>query len=160
MTSKLLSIPSHSWHIKLWIFQAIIVSLLLLLRQLKPLHIRIVTQLMMKKYCRPSRRSQPSFCFGLCSGLLSLAWFAASANANAAVHSIKASSFGLKIASNGKQEAGPVEEFHWLGLMLFVAVPFPGTGAWTGATIASILNMPPWPSVSGNFSVLYWLGCR
>ncbi|KAI4985616.1 hypothetical protein ZWY2020_018246 [Hordeum vulgare] len=28
------------------------------------------------------------------------------------------------------------EEFQWLGLMLFVAVLFPGTGAWTGAIIA------------------------
>lgn len=39
-----------------------------------------------------------------------------------------------------KAKAAPVEEFKWLGLMLFVAVPFPGTGAWTGAVIASILD--------------------
>ncbi|KAG7558526.1 putative small multi-drug export [Arabidopsis thaliana x Arabidopsis arenosa] len=50
-----------------------------------------------------------------------------------------------------KEKAGPVEEFQWLGLMLFVAVPFPGTGAWTGAIIASILDMPFWPAVSSNF---------
>ncbi|KAL8161542.1 hypothetical protein V2J09_013031 [Rumex salicifolius] len=50
-----------------------------------------------------------------------------------------------------KQKAGPVEEFQWLGLMLFVAVPFPGTGAWTGAIIASILGMPFWSAVSANF---------
>ncbi|KAI3452803.1 hypothetical protein Pfo_009466 [Paulownia fortunei] len=50
-----------------------------------------------------------------------------------------------------KEKAGPVEEFQWLGLMLFVAVPFPGTGAWTGAIIASILDMPFWPAVSANF---------
>ncbi|PQQ09731.1 uncharacterized protein Pyn_11233 [Prunus yedoensis var. nudiflora] len=41
-----------------------------------------------------------------------------------------------------KEKAGLVEEFQWLGLMLFVAVPFPGTRAWTGAIIASILDMP------------------
>lgn len=29
------------------------------------------------------------------------------------------------------------------GLFLFVAVPLPGTGAWSGAMIASILKMPP-----------------
>ncbi|KDP21237.1 hypothetical protein JCGZ_21708 [Jatropha curcas] len=164
----------------------------------------------------------------------SLAWFAASGDANAAVDSIKASSFGLKIASalrslgwpdesvvfalatlpvlelrgaipvgywmqlkpitltvlsvignmvpvplivlylkrfasflagrnqsasrfldilfeNAKKKAAPVEEFQWLGLMLFVAVPFPGTGAWTGAIVASILDMPFWPAVSANF---------
>ncbi|KAJ9549101.1 hypothetical protein OSB04_021644 [Centaurea solstitialis] len=50
-----------------------------------------------------------------------------------------------------KRKAGPVEEFQWLGLMLFVAVPFPGTGAWTGAIIASILDMPFWSAVSANF---------
>lgn len=50
-----------------------------------------------------------------------------------------------------KAKAGPVEEFQWLGLMLFVAVPFPGTGAWTGAIIASILDMPFWPAVTANF---------
>lgn len=165
---------------------------------------------------------------------LSLAWFAASGDANAAVDPIKASSFGLKIATalrglgwpdeavvfalatlpvlelrgaipvgywmqlkpimltvlsiagnmvpvpfiilylkrfasfiagrnqsasqllemlfkNAKEKAGPVEEFQWLGLMLFVAVPFPGTGAWTGAIIASILDMPFWAAVSANF---------
>ncbi|KAL9240887.1 hypothetical protein vseg_015057 [Gypsophila vaccaria] len=50
-----------------------------------------------------------------------------------------------------KNKAGPIEEFQWLGLMLFVAVPFPGTGAWTGAIIASVLDMPFWPAVSANF---------
>ncbi|KAL0793279.1 hypothetical protein Bca101_064656 [Brassica carinata] len=50
-----------------------------------------------------------------------------------------------------KEKAGPVEEFQWLGLMLFVAVPFPGTGAWTGAIIASVLDMPFWSAVSANF---------
>ncbi|OIT29076.1 PREDICTED: uncharacterized protein LOC109211827 [Nicotiana attenuata] len=50
-----------------------------------------------------------------------------------------------------KEKAGPVQEFQWLGLMLFVAVPFPGTGAWTGAIIASVLDMPFWSAVSANF---------
>ncbi|XP_059316699.1 uncharacterized protein LOC132067464 [Lycium ferocissimum] len=50
-----------------------------------------------------------------------------------------------------KEKAGPVQEFQWLGLMLFVAVPFPGTGAWTGAIVASVLDMPFWSAVSANF---------
>ncbi|KAG0467257.1 hypothetical protein HPP92_018837 [Vanilla planifolia] len=50
-----------------------------------------------------------------------------------------------------REKAGPVVEFQWLGLMLFVAVPFPGTGAWTGAIIAAILNMSFWSAVSANF---------
>ncbi|KAK3022916.1 hypothetical protein RJ639_046460 [Escallonia herrerae] len=62
-----------------------------------------------------------------------------------------ASRFLGMIFEKAKKKAGPVEEFQWLGLMLFVAVPFPGTGAWTGAIIASILDMPFWPAVSANF---------
>ncbi|KAI5437342.1 hypothetical protein KIW84_023451 [Lathyrus oleraceus] len=158
---------------------------------------------------------------------LSLAWFAYSKDANAAVDSIKASGFGLKIADslrklglpdwvvvftlatlpiielrgaipvgywlqlnpatltvvsilgfasflastspsasrfldilfkNAKAKAGPVEEFQWLGLMLFVAVPFPGTGAWSGAIIASILDMPFWTAVSANFFGVIFAG--
>ncbi|GAB2214106.1 hypothetical protein Droror1_Dr00018444 [Drosera rotundifolia] len=50
-----------------------------------------------------------------------------------------------------KEKAGPVEEFQWLGLMLFVAVPFPGTGAWSGAIIASVLDIPFWSGLSANF---------
>lgn len=57
-----------------------------------------------------------------------------------------------------KEKAGPVEEFQWLGLMLFVAVPFPGTGAWTGAIIASILDMPFWSAVSANFCGVVFAG--
>lgn len=62
-----------------------------------------------------------------------------------------ASQFLNMIFQQAKDKAGPVEEFQWLGLMLFVAVPFPGTGAWTGAIIASILDMPFWAAVSANF---------
>lgn len=62
-----------------------------------------------------------------------------------------ASHFLDMLFKRAKEQTGPVEEFQWLGLMLFVAVPFPGTGAWTGAIIASILDMPFWPAVSANF---------
>eukprot|EP00249_Psilotum_nudum_P007320 c20470_g1_i1 orf=411-1436(-) len=50
-----------------------------------------------------------------------------------------------------RKKAGPIQEFEWLGLMLFVAVPFPGTGAWTGAMAASVLGMPFWDAMSANF---------
>lgn len=62
-----------------------------------------------------------------------------------------ASRFLDMLFENAKEKSGPVKEFQWLGLMLFVAVPFPGTGAWTGAIIASILDMPFWSAVSANF---------
>ena len=34
-----------------------------------------------------------------------------------------------------------IEKYGYLGLILFVGIPLPGTGAWTGCLIASLLNM-------------------
>ena len=34
-----------------------------------------------------------------------------------------------------------IEKYGYLGLVLFVGIPLPGTGAWTGCLVASILNM-------------------
>lgn len=42
---------------------------------------------------------------------------------------------------NNKKEH--ITKYAKWGLFLFVAVPLPGTGAWSGAMIASILKMPP-----------------
>ena len=35
-----------------------------------------------------------------------------------------------------------VEKYGPIGLLLFVAIPLPGTGAWTGSLVAALLNMP------------------
>jgi uncharacterized membrane protein len=35
-----------------------------------------------------------------------------------------------------------VNKYKYLGLLLFVAIPLPGTGAWTGALAAAFLDMP------------------
>lgn len=37
-----------------------------------------------------------------------------------------------------------VEKYGFWGLVAFVGVPLPGTGAWTGALVAVVLNMTPW----------------
>lgn len=34
-----------------------------------------------------------------------------------------------------------IEKYGFLGLILFVGIPLPGTGAWTGSLIASVLEM-------------------
>ena len=36
---------------------------------------------------------------------------------------------------------GQIEKYGYLGLILFVGIPLPGTGAWTGCLIASVLEM-------------------
>lgn len=35
-----------------------------------------------------------------------------------------------------------VTRYQYLGLMIFVAIPLPGTGGWTGALAAAFLDMP------------------
>ena len=34
-----------------------------------------------------------------------------------------------------------IEKYGYLGLLLFVGIPLPGTGAWTGCLVASVLNL-------------------
>src|SRR5699024_8046414 len=35
-----------------------------------------------------------------------------------------------------------VTRYKYIGLWIFVAIPLPGTGAWTGALIAALLDLP------------------
>ncbi len=46
----------------------------------------------------------------------------------------------LEARAQGKSER--VEKGWFWGLALFVGIPLPGTGAWTGALIAAMLNIP------------------
>ena len=36
---------------------------------------------------------------------------------------------------------GQIEKYGYIGLILFVGIPLPGTGAWTGCLVASLLNL-------------------
>ena len=45
----------------------------------------------------------------------------------------------LKRRTKSKMEG--LNKYKMLGLFLFVAIPLPGTGAWTGAAIAALLKM-------------------
>ncbi len=46
----------------------------------------------------------------------------------------------LESKGTGKK-ADRVRQAKFWGLFLFVAIPLPGTGAWTGALVAALLNM-------------------
>lgn len=46
-----------------------------------------------------------------------------------------------KLEAHAMKRSGKVEKSEFLGLTLFVGIPLPGTGAWTGSLIASLLNM-------------------
>lgn len=40
-----------------------------------------------------------------------------------------------------------IDKYGWLGLYILVAIPLPGTGAWTGALVSSCFKMKFWPSI-------------
>ena len=40
-----------------------------------------------------------------------------------------------------EKHKGQIEKYGYSGVVLFVGIPLPGTGAWTGSLIASVLEM-------------------
>lgn len=46
-----------------------------------------------------------------------------------------------KLESKSLSKADKVKKYRLWGLFLFVAIPLPGTGAWTGALIADLLDI-------------------
>lgn len=42
-----------------------------------------------------------------------------------------------------EKHKGTIEKYSYWGIVIFVAVPLPGTGAWTGTLIASVLGLEP-----------------
>jgi uncharacterized membrane protein len=64
-----------------------------------------------------------------------------------------------------------LQKYEWLGLAIFVGIPLPLTGAWTGAILAFIMGLRFWPSLLSIFcgvliagvivtalSMLGWIG--
>lgn len=56
-------------------------------------------------------------------------------------HIPKLSRFITKIEDRAIAKSDKVQKWQLFGLCLFVAIPLPGTGAWTGALIAALLDM-------------------
>ncbi len=46
-----------------------------------------------------------------------------------------------KLENRAESKKETVQKYAFWGLFLFVAIPLPGTGAWTGALIAAMLDM-------------------
>jgi len=46
-----------------------------------------------------------------------------------------------KVHDKATKEADKIQKYAIWGLFIFVAIPLPGTGAWTGSVIASVLEM-------------------
>ena len=46
-----------------------------------------------------------------------------------------------KMEARALSKREQVEKYEFWGLVLFVGIPLPGTGAWTGALVASLIDM-------------------
>ena len=46
-----------------------------------------------------------------------------------------------KIENKAMSKSNQIQKYAYLGLLLFVGIPLPGTGAWTGSLIAALLEM-------------------
>jgi len=67
-------------------------------------------------------------------------WFLESIFAFMKKHNIL-KKFVLFCERKGDEKKGQIEKYGFWGLVLFVGIPLPGTGAWTGCLIATILRM-------------------
>ena len=47
----------------------------------------------------------------------------------------------IKMENRAMGKSDQIKRYVFLGLLLFVGIPLPGTGAWTGALIASLLEV-------------------
>ena len=53
----------------------------------------------------------------------------------------KLGKIAYKLEERAANKNGKVKKSEFIGLLLFVAIPLPGTGAWTGALIAALMDM-------------------
>ena len=49
--------------------------------------------------------------------------------------------FVTALETRAQNKMGVVKKYRFWGLLILVAIPLPGTGAWTGALIAAIMNL-------------------
>lgn len=54
------------------------------------------------------------------------------------------SKVALWLENKAEKNRAKVEKYAFWGLFLFVAVPLPGTGAWTGSLVAALMRMNFW----------------
>lgn len=75
------------------------------------------------------------------------------------VHIPRLGGFVARLESRAKEKSVDVSRYQTWGLLIFVAIPLPGTGAWTGALIAAVLNMRLKRAVPVIFAGVVIAGC-
>ena len=56
-----------------------------------------------------------------------------------------------KLEAKVEKNRDKITKYEKLGLFIFVAIPLPGTGGWTGALVASFMNIKPKYSIPTIF---------
>lgn len=59
--------------------------------------------------------------------------------------------FAQAIECRGLSRSEKIEKYTFWGLVVFVGIPLPGTGVWTGSLIASLLRLNPKKSILAVF---------
>ena len=55
--------------------------------------------------------------------------------------------FGGWLTRKAEKNRGKIEKYSFWGVCLFVAVPLPITGAWTGSLVAAVIDMKFWKAM-------------
>ena len=58
---------------------------------------------------------------------------------------------GSWLLLRARQNRGKIEKYSFFGVCLFVAVPLPATGAWTGSLAAAVLGLKFWRALFSCF---------
>lgn len=75
-----------------------------------------------------------------------------------AVRSPRLQEMLLRVFARTRRKSGVVEKYGWIGLLLFVAIPLPGTGAWTGCFAAFLFGIPFVKAASAIIAAIIILG--
>lgn len=64
-----------------------------------------------------------------------------------------------KLENKAHLKGNKVNKYKYLGLLLFVGIPLPGTGAWTGSLAAAFLDMPLRKALPSIIAGVLLAGC-
>ena len=59
--------------------------------------------------------------------------------------------FGNWLVKKAEKNRGKIEKYSFFGVCLFVAIPLPVTGAWTGSLVAATIGMKFWKALLSCF---------
>ena len=63
------------------------------------------------------------------------------------IHFLKIDKFAEWLENRANKKSDALKKGEFLGLMLFVGIPLPGTGAWMGSLMAALFDVKLWKAV-------------